>query len=132
MNALENAINIIANLFGTDLDKHTKNKLNEIDTLLRQSFAPTVEQEEIEDILTILYQGLFRVGADESFWKPKFDKLRQYILQPNKAVEVIKIKIESINVLLECQIYDNKYQKSRLLLLLESYQELLKEIEGEK
>ena len=57
-------------------------------------------------------------------------RTKQYITQQNKAVEVINIKIESIKVTLECELYANKYQKSRLLLLLESYQELLKEIEG--
>ena len=123
MNALENAINIIANLFGTDLDKHTKNKLNEIDTLLRQSFAPTVEQEEIEDILTILYQGLFRVGADESFWKPKFDKLRQYILQPNKAVEVIQKRIKKLS---EYKAPNDHLKNA----LIQEFQEIIKEIEG--
>jgi len=129
MNALE--IREMIEYEQANQEVFTEQQMNEIRTFF-ESLTPTVEQEEVIKTVEEIEEYVLEMASVSPYFEDLFNKLRQHILQPNKAVEVIKIKIESINVLLECQIYDNKYQKSRLLLLLESYQELLKEIEGEK
>jgi len=104
--------------------------------LLKQSLTPTVEQEEILEIVDWLTTGhptkqSFIDGLRKDGYVDlandyieddiKCDKLCQYIMQPNKAVNVIKNKI------IEIKNYSNSICFPTKLKLLE---ELLNEIGG--
>ena len=103
---------------------------------LEQSLTPTVEQEEILEIVDWLTTGhptkqSFIDGLRKDGYVDlandyieddiKCDKLCQYIMQPNKAVNVIKNKI------IEIKNYSNSICFPTKLKLLE---ELLNEIGG--
>ena len=100
MNALE--IREMIEYEQANQEVFTEQQMNEIRTFF-ESLTPTVEQEEVIKTVEEIEEYVLEMASVSPYFEDLFNKLRQHILQPNKAVA--ETTVEHIYTHFRCDVY---------------------------